>query len=96
MIEPISREKLLEVIAGWVALLDKPWPEPRGMGLYGDDPLAIDVRNQEILRGLAWCCSFEPDPNAARIIRRSAQAPTGKSASWERGRSASETLAFHV
>jgi len=68
LIDAVSREEFLNVAARWFAVVDKPWPQPRGIGAYQDDPLAIEERNQEILRGLAWCCALEAEPNAARMI----------------------------
>jgi predicted DNA-binding WGR domain protein len=69
LIETVTREHLLACVNRWFALFDKPRPVPAHEGYMGTASLAVAQQsNEDILRGLVWCCSPRDDCQIARAI----------------------------
>lgn len=68
-VDAISIELLREFLLKWFPLVDRPWPKRRlPEHLPANDPLAIAESNQDILKGLVWCCTVYPDSRLTREI----------------------------
>jgi predicted DNA-binding WGR domain protein len=65
----IKHADFVTQVKRWFALLDKPRTAPATDTFYlADSSQYIADANQDILRGLVWCCGFVPDASLARTL----------------------------
>jgi hypothetical protein len=70
LVMQLGREEFLARVLTWLPLVDRPRTEPKEHDArFGPDPneLIIDP-HMDVLRGLAWCCGFYEDRDAARAL----------------------------
>lgn len=72
ILSTIEFEQFLDFVVRWFPLVDKPRsPTITERVSWGPDPwLMINDRNMDILKGLAWCCTFRESDPIAKILNR--------------------------